>query len=148
MNRVFFAGLLATGLLVATAAAQARDSDYKLKIDEVLQRADFKDKLGSDVRFYFGDRKTPAVGRTLGEFVANRKTNSIGKPDDEACRWAMLSALLDLRDRAHKQGGNAVIKIVSYYKKVTFSSPTQFECHAGGILAGVTLKGTIAKLKN
>lgn len=146
--RVLLVGLVALVAVAAATAAQARDSEYKLGIDEVLQRADFKDKLGSDVRFYFGDGKTPAVSQTLGEFVTNKKTNSVGKPDEEACRWAMLSALIELRERAQKEGGNAVIKIVSYYKKVTFSSPTQFECHAGGILAGVTLKGTIAKLKN
>lgn len=146
--RVLLVGLLALVGVAAATAAQARDSEYKLRIDEVLQRADFKDKLGSDVRFYFGDGKTPAVSQTLGEFVTNKKTNSVGKPDEEACRWAMLSALIELRERAEKEGGNAVIKIVSYYKKVTFSSPTEFDCHAGGILAGVTLKGTIAKLKN
>jgi len=145
--RVLLVGLLALVCVAAATAAQARDSEYKLKIDEVLQRADFKDKLGSDVRFYFGDGKTPAVSQTLGEFITNKKTNSVGKPDEEACRWAMLSALIELRERAEKEGGNAVIKIVSYYKKVTFSSPTEFECHAGGILAGVALKGTIAKLK-
>jgi uncharacterized protein YbjQ (UPF0145 family) len=145
--RVFLLGLLAVAGVVAAAAAQARDSEYKLKIEEVLQRADFKDKLGSDVRFYFGDAKTPAVGRTLGEFVTNKKTNSFGKADEEACRWAMLSALIELRDRAQKEGGNAVIKIVSFYKRATFSSPAEYECHAGGIIAGVALKGTVAKLK-
>lgn len=145
--RVLLAGLLALAGVVAAAAAQARDSDYKLKIDEVLQRDDFKNKLGNDVRFYFGDAKTPAVGQTLGEFVTNKKTNSVGKPDEEACRWAMLSALIELRERAQKEGGNAVIKIVSYYKKETFSSTTEFDCHAGGFIAGVALKGTVAKLK-
>lgn len=145
--RVFLMGLLALAGIVAAAAAQARDSEYKLKIDEVLQRADFKDKLGSDVRFYFGDAKTPAVGQTLGEFVTNKKTNSFGKPDEEACRWAMLSALLELRERANREGGNAVIRIVSFYKKATFSSATEYDCHAGGFVAGVALKGTVAKLK-
>ena len=145
--RVFLMGLLVLAGVMAAAAAHARDSEYKLKIDEVMQRADFKDKLGSDVRFYFGDAKTPAVGQTLGEFVTNKKTNSVGKPDEEACRWAMLSALIELRDRAHKEGGNAVIKIVSFYKQATFSSATEYDCHAGGIIAGVALKGTVAKLK-
>jgi len=145
--RVTLACLLGLAGIVAAAPAEARDSEYKLKIDEVLQRADFKDKLGSDVRFYFGETKTPAVGQTLGEFVTNKKTNSVGKPDEEACRWAMLSALIELRDRAQKEGGNAVIKIVSFYKRATFSSPVEYECHAGGIIAGVALKGTVAKLK-
>ena len=146
--RIFLAGLLALAGVVGATAVQARDSEYKLKIDEVMQNPEFKAKLGDDVRFYFGDGKTPAVAQTLGEFVTNKKTNSVGKPDEVACRWAMLSALIEFRDRAHKEGGNAVIKIVSYYKQATFSSPTEYECHAGGFLAGVALKGTVAKLKN
>lgn len=144
--RIFFAGLLAAGMLFA-AAAHARDSAYKLRIDEVLQNPEFKPKLGNDVDFYFGDRKTPPVAQKFGEFVTNKKTNSVGKPDEEACRWAMLSALMELRERAHKMGGNAVINIVSYYKQATYTSTSEFDCHAGSIIAGVALKGTVVKLK-
>ena len=128
------------------SAVQARDTEYKLRIDEVLQDPEFKDRLGGDVDFYFGDQRAPKVGKTFGEFVSNRKTNSFGKPDEQACRWAMLSALLSLRDRAEEMGGNAVTKIVSYYKKNTFSSEIEYECHAGGFVAGVALKGTVVKL--
>lgn len=59
----------------------------------------------------------------------------------------MLSALLELRERAKKLGGNAVTNIVSYYKKDTSSSETEYDCHAGNIIAGVALKGTVVKLK-
>jgi hypothetical protein len=52
------------------------------------------------------------------------------------------------RQRAQKEGGNATINIVSYYKKDTFSSATEYERHAGNIIAGVALKATIVKLKN
>ncbi len=145
--RTFMAGLGAAAMLIAASAAQARDTDYKLKIDDVLRNPDFKAKLGDDVALYFGDRKTPPVTQKFGDFVANKKTNSFGKPDEEACRWAMLSALMELRERAHKMGANAVINIVSYYKQVTFSSATDFDCHAGGIIAGVALKGTVVNLR-
>lgn len=147
MHRIFFAGLLAAGLLVAAAAAQARDTVYKLKIDEVLRNPESKAKLGDDVALYFGDRKPTNVAQNFGDHVTNNKTNSFGKPDEEACRWAMLSALLELQERAHQQGGNAVINIVSYYKKTTYSSQTEYDCHAGALLAGVALKGTVVKLK-
>lgn len=136
--------LMSVGLY---GAAQARDTEYKLAISEVMQNPEFKAKLGSDIAFRFGEGKMPAGAQPLGEFVTNRKTNSVGKPDEEACRWAMLSALIELRERAQKQGGNAVVNIVSYYKKITYSSPTTYECHAGGILAGVALKGVVVKLK-
>jgi hypothetical protein len=58
----------------------------------------------------------------------------------------MLSALIDLQDAARKQGGNAVVNIVSFYKKNEFSSPTDYDCHAGAFVAGVALKGDIVKL--
>jgi uncharacterized protein YbjQ (UPF0145 family) len=60
----------------------------------------------------------------------------------------MLSALIQLQERARREGGNAVINIKSYYKKQTFSSESQFECHAGNIMAGVALKGDIVKLRH
>ncbi len=145
--RTFMAGLGAAAMLIAASAAQARDTSYKLKIDDVLRNPDFKAKLGDDVAFYFGDRKTPPVAQKFGEFVTNKKTNSFGKADEDACRWAMLSALVELRERAHKMGGDAVVNIVSYYKQATYSSTSDFDCHAGGFIAGVALKGTVVKLK-
>ena len=138
--------LLIAGLVAVASSAEARDTEYKLKIADVLQNPEFKSKLGSDVAFYFGAGKGPSHGETRGELVANRKTNSVGRSDEEVCQWAMLSALLSLRDRALKEGGNAVVDIVSYYKKATFSSTTEYECHAGAIVAGVALKGAVVKL--
>ena len=40
---------------------------------------------------------------------------------------------------------NAVVNIISYYKKVEMSSATEFECHAGSG-AHVYLKGDLAKI--
>jgi len=65
----------------------------------------------------------------------------------EACRWVALSALRALQDGAKSRGANAVVDIVSYYKKNEFKSTTSYECYAGAILAGVALKGTYAKVK-
>jgi hypothetical protein len=144
--RVALLGLMASIVLIGAAPAQARDTEYHLKIDEVLQNAEYQQKLGNAVRFYFGNQQAPHAEKTFGEFVTNRKTNSFGKPDEEACRWAMLSALIELRDRAWKMGGNAVTNIVSYFKKETASSEAVYECHAGAFVAGVALRGTVAKL--
>jgi hypothetical protein len=36
--------------------------------------------------------------------------------------------------------------IVSYYNKKVMSSATEFECHAGAIMAGVALKGDFVKI--
>lgn len=133
-------------LLVLAASAQARDTEYHLKIADVLQDPASQPKLGNDVRFFFGDQPSPPVAHNFGEYVTNRKTDSVGRPDEVACRWAMLSALIELRERALKLGGNAVTNIVSYYRKNVRSSTTEYECHAGAIVAGVALRGVVVKL--
>ena len=59
-----------------------------------------------------------------------------------------LSAdLKALQEGAKDRGANAVIDIVSYFKKNEFRSATNYECHAGGIMSGVAFKATYAKVK-
>lgn len=133
--------------LFATLPAQARDTEYKLPIQDITNMADYQDKIGTEVRFFFGDQKAPAIEQRLGEYTTNKKTNAFNKSDEEACRWVMLSALVSLKEKALQLGGNAVVGIKSYYKKDEFSSSTEYECHAGALMSGVALKGTVVKLK-
>jgi uncharacterized protein YbjQ (UPF0145 family) len=98
------------------------------------------------VKFYFGDQPPPQVLTNLGSDVSNRKTNAFGKSDEKACNWAFLSAMVALEKRAQQLDANAVINIVSYYNKKVMSSATEFECHAGAIIAGVALKGEFVKI--
>ncbi|WP_315853568.1 excinuclease ATPase subunit [Marinobacterium arenosum] len=139
---------LATALLLAAPEAYSRDTKHLMSIQEALASADFKERLDPSIRLYFGNQKHPRVAKALGTFSSNKKTNAFAKSDEEACRWVMLSALLALQERAKKEGGNAVIDIASYYKKNTYSSRTEFECHAGAIMAGVALTGKVVKLAN
>ena len=39
-----------------------------------------------------------------------------------------------------------VVGIVSFYKKVPFTSASQYECHEGALMSGVAFKGTMAKV--
>lgn len=128
------------------STASARDSVHRLPIAEAMARADFQESLGNQVRFFWAGQPTPAVGQRYGEYGTNKKTNAFNKTDREACEWVLLSALLSLRDRALREGGNAVINIKSNYKSSEFSSATEFECGAGSIMAGVALKGTVVTL--
>lgn len=137
--------LLTMGGLL-THGVHARDSRLQLPLAEVLDPAYHQGKLDGSVRFYFADQTTPPVRAQRGEGVANRKTNAANKSDREACRWVMLSALIALQDAAKNRGANAVINIQSYYKKHEFASTREYECGAGALLAGVTLKGTYAEL--
>ncbi|WP_431256347.1 hypothetical protein ACQ86G_16455 [Roseateles chitinivorans] len=78
--------------------------------------------------------------------VSNPKTNGVGKTDEFGCKWAALSALISLQNSAKREGANAVVDIVSYYKKNEYRNATTFECHAGAIIVGVALKGTYAQI--
>ncbi len=130
--------------LIASSAVQARDDALMFPVQDVLE--EYKDRLDPDVTFYFGEQSYPEPSKKLGEFVTNKKTNAFNKSDEEACKWVMLSALLQLQDRAISEGGNAVVDIRSYYKKKEVSSETEYECHAGAFVAGVALIGRVAQI--
>ena len=107
---------------------------------------DAKDKLDGSVKFFFGNQETPKILTKLSTDVTNQKTNAVGKSDERACNWVFLSAMIQLEKRAKQLGANAVVNIVSYYQKNVMSSPTEFECHAGAIMAGVALRGEFVKI--
>lgn len=139
--------LAATMLAVTLGSAQARDTEHRLPIAEAMADAEARKNLGNDITFYFGTQPHPAVAKTFGEYTTNKKTNAFNKTDEVACRWAMLSALIQLRDRARQLGANGVVNIVSYYKKNIQSSATEYVCHAGNVVAGVALKGKFVSFR-
>jgi len=126
--------------------AQARDTKYLLPIAAALEVQDAKNRLDGSVKFYFGNQETPKVLAKLSTDVTNLNTNAVGKSDEKACNWVFLSAMIQLEKRAKQLGANAVINIVSYYRKEVMSSPTEFECHAGAMIAGVALRGEFVKI--
>ncbi len=133
--------------LLASGTALARDTKSMQPIAAAMSQPAATEKLGSDVKFYFGKGTHPPVEKSIGSYPTNKKTNGVGKSDQEACNWAFLSAMISLRDRAVMEGGDAVINIISYYKKNEVSSETEFECHSGAIMSGVALRGEVVKLK-
>ncbi len=135
-------------LVTTVNTAWARDDIASYSIKDVMESEQAKQKLGTEVKFYFGKQKPK--GKIVKKFLivgTNKKTNAFGKSDEEACQWVFLSAMIALRDRAIRDGGNAVINIRSNYRNNLTSSETTFQCGAGAILAGTALKGTIVKLK-
>ena len=142
--RTIAAAAVATVLLVGVA--HARDTRLKLPIKDAMEASAAKEKLGTDVQFFFGSQASPAAKQTFGTYTSNKKTNFANKSDKEGCEWAFLSAMISLKERALAEGGNAVINIQSYYKKNEFSSETEYECGAGAFVGGVALRGTVVKL--
>lgn len=127
--------------------AVARDTTLHIPLADVLDMPDAVGKLDPDIKFYLAGQATPKVVKRFSSDVTNPKTNGFNKSDEVACKWAALSALISLQERTKREGGNAVVDIVSYYKKVEYKSATDFECHAGAFVTGVALKGTSAKVE-
>src|SRR5258705_142251 len=126
----------------------ARNVKLILPIAPALEAKDIPDRPMGPVKLYFGSQETPKILSKLGTDISNRKTNAVGKSDEKACNWAFLSAMISLEKRAKQLGANAVVNIVSYYKKDIMSSATEFECHAGAVIAGVALKGDFVKIED
>lgn len=140
---------LALSMLLASmsvaVSAEARDTRLLLPIEEAMSTPDARAKLNPNVRLVFGEGAGMVSGEH-GPVVTNRKTNAFNKTDEEACRWVMLSALIALQDAALQKGANAVINIESFYNQVPMSSTSEYECHAGALMAGVALKGDVVTL--
>ncbi len=127
--------------------AEARDTRHMFSFADAMSTAGAKEKLNGGIEFYFGNQTYSTPIKDFGEFTSNKKTNAFGKSDKEACEWAFLSAMISFQQRAINMGGDAVVNIKSYYKKNEVVSDTEYECGAGAIMAGVTFKGTVVKLK-
>ncbi len=109
-------------------------------------KAGCPEKLDPQIKLYFGAQKHPRIDRDIGEWKTNKKTNGFNKSDKEACDWTFLSAILELQERAQKEGGNAVVGIKSNYKSIVRSSETEYMCGSGALMSGVALKGRVVKL--
>ena len=140
-KKIIGMALTLSAVLLSTPA-MARDDALYLPIKDVLNSDMAKEKLDGSVKFHFGGS---GGGTTLkAGVVSNRKTNAFGKSDEQACQVAMLSALIAFQETAKQMGATKVNNLNSYYKKNLYRSSTQYECHAGGFVAGVALRGDIA----
>ncbi|QKG29153.1 excinuclease ABC subunit A [Campylobacter sp. RM16187] len=139
MNKFF----TAIAILALGVGLSARDEVLYFSIDNLLTSPKAIRVLNPNIKFSFG---SGSKGQILQKgLMANKKTNAFNKSDQEACEWAFLSALKTFQERAVREGGTKVINITGYYKKQPFDSKTQFQCGAGALMAGVTLRGDIAK---
>ncbi|MFJ7314890.1 excinuclease [Pseudomonas sp. NPDC098747] len=145
-----FKKLAAAALLlcVLPAVSQARDTAVYLPFDKAVAEATRSGKIDGSVKFYLAGN-TPAGKVTVlsSGAVTNKKTNAFNKSDQVACEWVVQSAIISLHQAAKSAGANAVTNIVSFYKSNERKDPQTYECHAGAIMAGVALKGDLAKVQ-
>ncbi|MEG0247187.1 MAG: excinuclease [Pseudomonas sp.] len=137
-------------LLLCTlpGVSQARDTTHYLPFEKVVAQMTTENKLDGSVKFYLaGVQPKGKVNVVSPAAITNKKTNAFNKSDEAACEWALQSALLALQDAARKAGANAVTNISSYYKRNERKDAATYECHAGAVMAGVALKGDLAKVQ-
>lgn len=133
-------------LFICVSSATARDVIEKVSINEAFEFEQVKELFGDDISFFWGEQAHPPVLKKFGSYKTSKRTSAFGKERVWACSWAMASALDALRDRAAREGGNAVINIVSNIKNNEESSTTEFTCLAGRMMVNVALKGTVVTL--
>lgn len=146
MKKIVSSLLVGLSVLGATATVQARDTKLFLPIRDALNYVGKKGAASEVI--------DPEIGLTFGQegegviktsVIANKKTNGFGKKDVDACHWAFLSAVRQLQDGAREAGASRVVNLVSYYKRREYRSTTEYECHAGAFIVGVTLRGDLAR---
>lgn len=146
MRRLSLA-LATVATLAIAPTADARDTRQQFDIATAIAAGKADGTLDGSVQFHFKGARAPALASRLGPARTNKKTNAFGKSDATACQWVFLGALKALQEAAKERGANAVVDIESNYKNQVFTSATQYQCGAGGLMAGVALKGVYAKVK-
>ena len=144
MNKLIMTG---TMLLIFTLAslAQAEDVQVSFPIKNAMDNPKISAKL-NNVQLFWGNQPHSAIKTDFGEFKTSQRTNAFMKGREEACQWALASALVQLQERAVKEGGNAVINIKSNIKNMEVSSQEDYECLAGAMMVNVALKGNVVRL--
>lgn len=145
------AGVVVTLAAIGAAShalGAARDEHLRFPIQAALEKSQsYRTKIEYDVRLFFGKQKLPRVAKRMAAVSANTKSNAVGKPDQEACDIAFISAVAELQEHARRAGGNAVINVKSTYRGENLDSTSDYVCGAGTIMVGVTLEGTVVRLE-
>ncbi|NNP72838.1 excinuclease [Acinetobacter defluvii] len=131
--------------LSGMASVQAADSMHQFNFKEAVDRAVADGVLDGSVKFYLAGTKSGGQVLQKG-LVTNKKTNGFGKSAENACDHVLRSALIQFQNTAKSRGANAVTNITSFYKSNETRSTTTYDCAKGTAVAGVALKGDIAKL--
>jgi uncharacterized protein YbjQ (UPF0145 family) len=141
--------IIASALVLLAVAPQAYAADRRVEVPfaPLLNSPEAKAAgIDGSVRFYLAGRG-PGAAHRMGSGVSNKRTNAVGMSDQTSCNRAMLSVLRSFQESAKQRGANAVVDLVSYYKKNEERSATNYICYAGALMSAVTMKGTYAKVR-
>ena len=139
--------ILLAVLVLGTSSAYAKDDLALYNIRDALETHEGKTQLDPGVKLYFADQAHPNADKSLGTWVTNKKFPLLNKSPKSVCEYTFIDALKELQRRALKEGGNAVVGIESYYKKMVRPSVDKYVCGVGYVAIGVALRGTVIKVK-
>lgn len=143
----YLTSCLAFCLALTSPLAVAGESISAYSIADAISLEQSKSKLGSKVTFYFAEQPYGQVAKDFGMATSNQKTGAFNKSDLEACQWVFVAAMSALKERAIREGGNAVVEIQSNYKNNLVASNETFQCGADTFVAGAALIGKVVLLK-
>jgi uncharacterized protein YbjQ (UPF0145 family) len=126
--------------------AHGRNVELLVPIADAMAATGITDRPTGAVKFFFTTQKSPEIIKNLGSYLAAPRTGAAGRSDQRACHEAFLWTLLNMEKRAQRVGANAVVNIVSYYRKKEMASVSEFECHVGNVIVTVWLKGDLVKI--
>jgi len=144
----YFFSIISISLALIATEAHSRDTKHFFSVKSVFDNPKYQEHITPSVKMFFGEEKPTQLVKIIStKELTNKKTNAFLKSDQTACEWAFLSAIKQLQAQAQSLGGNAVVNIESYYKKDSFVSNDQYECHAGAVMAGVALRGDVVVIE-
>ncbi len=140
--------VLSSILAVSLCATSAFAGDVKkyMPIESAKNYSSMQSVQDDPIAVYWKGQSHPKVKKNRGTFKTSKRTNGFMKENEASCAHALASALMVLQERARKEGGNAVIDVISNIKNVEEASATQYSCLVGSMMVNVALKGTVATL--
>jgi len=154
MKKSLFALSVAVAVAIPGVCQAARDTQLFFDFHRVEREALADGALDGTVRFYLKGEHVPGkIVQRFSEAVSNKKSGNAGTtgagkgPDEGRCDWALRSVLISFQDNAKRNGANAVVDMVSYYNRIVYQDPKQYECHAGRMMVGVAMRGAAAIVK-
>jgi hypothetical protein len=143
-------GWLATaGLLVVATitipAAQARETEHFFDVAQAVGSQTARTRLLETPFYMKGQDGAPPTTQLISTWTQERSTRGLLRGDKKSCDVAFLSAVIALQESAKKDGGDAIVNIVSSTKGKTTESPTQYRCIAGATIVHVALTGDVVK---
>ncbi|HEX6768297.1 MAG TPA: hypothetical protein VF208_03005, partial [Candidatus Binatia bacterium] len=139
--------LMALGFAVSMAGrAHGRNVELLVPSADAMVATDVSNRPTGVVKFFIATQKYPEILRHLGSYLATPRSGAGGLSDQRACHEAFHWTRVDLEKRAQRAGANAVVNIVSYYRKKEMASAVEFECHVGNVIVTVWLKGDLVKI--